>query len=146
MSGSKRIEVTSNLCRDCQACALACSLHHEGECNLSLARLLVSKDMARYEFQITICQQCDSPDCIAACPTTAMWRDERGVVVLLEDECIQCGACADRCPYHAILHNEAQDRYLKCDLCTGREGGPLCVEVCPVEALTLSEATIEVET
>jgi Fe-S-cluster-containing hydrogenase component 2 len=141
-----RIIADGGLCRDCQACALACSLYHEGECNPSLARLLVSKDMARYEFQITICQQCDPPACIPACPTDAMQMDDRGVVVISEDECIQCGACADSCPYGAIFYNEAQDRYLKCDLCAGRDEGPLCVEVCPVGALTLSAVTIEMET
>jgi Fe-S-cluster-containing hydrogenase component 2 len=33
------------------------------------------------------------------------------------------------------------DRYLKCDLCTGRDGGPLCVEMCPVGALYLAPVT-----
>lgn len=140
-----RIQVAPDLCRDCQACTLACSLYHEDECNLSLARLAVSKDMVRYEFHIRICQQCDSPDCIPACPTGAMGRNGRGVVVLVEDECIQCGACADGCPYSAIFYNEAQGRYLKCDLCAGREGGPLCVEVCPVGALAVSGETARVE-
>jgi Fe-S-cluster-containing hydrogenase component 2 len=141
----KRIQVAPDLCRDCQACTLACSLYHEGECSLSLARLVVSKDMARYEFHIAICQQCDSPDCIPACPTGAMRRSGRGVVVLAEDECTQCGACADSCPFGAVFCNEAQGRYLKCDLCAGREEGPLCAEVCPVGALTLCDATTEVE-
>jgi len=145
LTRSNRIQVTPERCRDCQACTLACSLYHEGECNLSLARLVVSKDMARYEFHITVCQQCDSPDCIPACPTGAMRRDIRGAVVLVEDECIQCGACADSCPFDAIFHNEAQGRYLKCDLCASREEGPLCVDVCPVGALALSDAMTEVE-
>jgi Fe-S-cluster-containing hydrogenase component 2 len=56
MVKSKVIQTDTKLCRDCQTCALACSLHHEGECNLGLARLLVTKDMARYEFDIVICK------------------------------------------------------------------------------------------
>ena len=135
---SERIRVDAGLCRDCQACTLACSLTHEGECNLSLARLLVIKDMARYEFHIQICQHCDSPDCMAACPNEAMRRDDRGVVIIVEEECIRCGACLASCPYHAIFYYEAGDRYLKCDLCAGRESGPVCVELCPVGALTMS--------
>ena len=145
LAQSHRIQVESNVCRDCQVCALACSLYHEGECNPSLARLAISKDMARYEFQIAICQQCDSPDCIPACPTGAMRRDNRGVVVLVEDECTRCGACASACPHDAIFYNRSEDRYLKCDLCAGRDGGPLCAELCGVGALTLSEAVVEVE-
>jgi Fe-S-cluster-containing hydrogenase component 2 len=145
LTRSNRIQLVPDLCRDCQACALACSLYHEGECNPSLARLVVSKDMARYEFHIAICQQCDSPDCIPACPTRAMRRDNQGVVTLVEDECTQCGACVDSCPFGAIFYNEVQGRHLKCDHCAGREDGPLCVEVCPVGALTLSGAEIDAE-
>jgi Fe-S-cluster-containing dehydrogenase component len=102
--------------------------------------------MARYEFDILICQHCDSPDCIAACPTDgAMLIDERGVVIILDDVCLRCGACAAACPYDAIFYNEAEDRYLKCDLCAGREGGPVCVELCPVGALTMSGEVIQVK-
>jgi len=141
-----RIQVASNACRDCQVCTLACSLYHEGECSPSLARLVVTKDMAKYEFHITICQHCDSPECIGACPTDAMRMDDRGVVVIVDKECTRCGACASACPYDAIFYNTSEDRYLKCDLCAGRDGGPLCAELCGVGALTLSDAAIEVET
>ena len=140
MVNDKGIQVDAKLCRDCQACTLACSLHHEGECNLGLARLLVTKDMAKYEFDIVICKHCDEPDCLLACPSQAMVLDDRGVVVILDDVCDRCGACAADCPYGAIFYYEAQDRYVKCDLCAGREQGPICVELCPVEALTLVEA------
>jgi Fe-S-cluster-containing hydrogenase component 2 len=138
MTRTERIQVEARLCRDCQACVLACSLHHEGQCSLSLARLVVSKDMARYQFDILVCQHCETPECLLACPTDAMLLDDRGVVILHDEECFRCGACLSSCPHGAIFYNEECDRYLKCDLCAGREGGPLCVELCPVGALTLS--------
>ena len=144
MMTTKKILARPELCRDCQGCTLACSLYHEGECSLSLARLVVTKDMARYEFRITVCQHCDPPECVAACPVDALSLNDDGIAVLDDDACIRCGACADGCPHGAILYHEAQDRYLKCDLCTGREGGPLCVEVCPVGALALAESEAEV--
>jgi carbon-monoxide dehydrogenase iron sulfur subunit len=115
---------------------LACSLYHEGECNLGLARLRVVKDMARYEFTITICRHCDEPDCLPACPSDALALNDQGVVILLRDACNSCGLCASSCPYDAIFFHEPNDRYLKCDLCAGREEGPLCVGLCPVGALT----------
>ncbi len=139
MADNERIFVQSELCRDCQACTLACSLYHEGQCNLGLARLVVTKDMAKYEFDVLICQHCDSPECVAVCPAEALLIDERGVVTIIDDECTRCGACETSCPYGAIFYNQAQDRYLKCDLCPNREEGPLCVEICPVGALTLVE-------
>ena len=139
MTSPKRIHVEAKRCRGCETCVLACSLHHEGTCNPDMARLVVAKDMARYEFDILICQHCDAPDCILACPNDAMAMDDRGVVFMVDEDCDRCGACAASCPYDAILYNEDQDRYLKCDLCANREGGPLCVELCPVGALTLAE-------
>jgi Fe-S-cluster-containing hydrogenase component 2 len=135
-----RIRVASHLCRDCQACVLACSLHHEGECSPGLARLVVTKDMAKYQFDILVCQHCASPDCLLACPSDAMSLDKRGVVIILDAECDRCGACASNCPHDAIFYNEVQHRYLKCDLCASREEGPLCVEFCPVGALALVDA------
>lgn len=135
---SIKILIDPKLCRDCQTCTLACSLYHTGECNLGLARLRVTKDMARYQFDIVLCRQCDTPDCIAVCPNEAIRLDEHGAVILFEDECLQCGACEVACPYHAIFYNDSLGQYLKCDLCAGRADGPLCVELCPVQALTLS--------
>jgi carbon-monoxide dehydrogenase iron sulfur subunit len=95
--------------------------------------------MARYEFDIVICQHCDDPDCVLACPNDALLIDDRGVVILLDEECDRCGACAVDCPHDAIFYNEAQDRYIKCDLCADRKEGPVCVELCPVDALMLVE-------
>lgn len=138
-----RILTASELCRDCQACQLACSLYHEGQCHLGLARLAVTKDMARYTFDIVLCRQCASPACLEACPTGAMSLDGRGVVLIDEDECTGCGNCAASCPYGAIL--ALGDRYLKCDLCAGRPEGPLCVALCPVGALTLAGSENEGE-
>ena len=132
-----RIKVSAKLCRECQACALACSLYHEGECNPSLSRVVVLKDMAKYKFHILLCYHCETPKCIVACPTDAMVVDERGVVMINQDDCILCETCASSCPHHAIVFDEIQNRYIKCDLCAGREAGPVCVEVCPVGALTL---------
>lgn len=134
---SQRVRAQSALCRDCQACLLGCSLYHEGSCSPSLARLRIAKDMARYEFTITICRQCTSPACLPACPTGAMSLDERGVVLIDDAVCTRCGSCAAACPYDAIYDHQAADRYLKCDLCAGRDGGPLCVTLCPVAALIL---------
>jgi Fe-S-cluster-containing hydrogenase component 2 len=131
----RRVVAHADLCRDCQACALGCSLLHEGECGLGLARLVITKDMARYRFEINICRHCERPDCVDACPTGALAVDSRGVAMLDDAECTRCGACADACPYDSIYYNGVVDRYLKCDLCAGREAGPLCVELCPVGAL-----------
>lgn len=134
---AQKVQPYPERCRECQVCTLACSLYHEQECNLQRARLVVTKDMAHYLFAITICQQCQDPACLPACPAGALTRDDGGVVHLDQKECIQCGACAEACPYQAILHDPVSDRYYKCDLCAERPEGPLCVSLCPVGALRL---------
>ena len=131
------IIASDELCRDCQACALACSLFHEAECSLTRARLQVSKDMARYRFHITICQHCEEPACLDACPNGSIRMDESGIVTISDEECLRCGACLEACPYAAIFYDPRSDRYLKCDWCSGRVKGPLCVELCPVGALAV---------
>ena len=131
------IRTRADRCSECQVCALACSLYHDGECGLSAARLAVVKDMSRFTFDITICRHCLSPACVAACPSDAISVDRRGVVRIDQDECVRCGACASGCPFGAIFHDALRDRYIKCDLCAERDAGPLCVEVCPTSALEL---------
>jgi Fe-S-cluster-containing dehydrogenase component len=139
-SSMTQIDVHNDACRGCEACGLACSAWHHGECSLALACLLVTKDMARYEFAIRICQHCEAAACLEACSAGAMEVDDRGVVRIDHTTCTRCGSCAAACPHEAIFFNDAKDLYLKCDLCAGRSSGPLCVEVCPVAALTLKEA------
>ena len=60
-----------------------------------------------------------------------------GLVKIDEDLCISCGMCQTNCPHDAIIHVVDRDKYQKCDLCSGIESGPLCVEVCPVYAIVL---------
>jgi len=136
----RAIQVQAELCHGCQTCMLGCSLYHEGQCHLGLARVRVRKDMARFIFDIRICQHCESPECLEACPSGAMSLDARGVVLIDDDVCTRCGSCAEACPYKAIFYSESEDRYLKCDLCAGRAEGPLCVALCPVGALTIEDA------
>jgi anaerobic carbon-monoxide dehydrogenase iron sulfur subunit len=133
-----------DLCRDCQACTLACSLYHEGECNLSLARLRVLKDMEHYRFNIIVCRHCptgtlrgDEPDCMAACPNEALRLNEWGVPAIFREECLLCGSCQASCSYDALFYDNRTGFYLKCDLCSEREEGPVCAQVCPVAAITV---------
>ncbi|RKY85799.1 ferredoxin, partial [candidate division KSB1 bacterium] len=50
--------------------------------------------------------------------------------------CIACDACREGCPTGAI--SEGDPIYTidpnVCNECEGREGGPQCAEVCPVDA------------
>jgi len=55
----------------------------------------------------------------------------------INDDCIACDACREGCPTGAI--SEGDPIYTidpnVCNECEGREGGPQCQEVCPVDAV-----------
>ena len=58
-----------------------------------------------------------------------------GLIAEIGDDCIGCGDCVERCPYHAIKLNEDEtsaeiifDRCMGCGVCEGQ---------CPTEAITL---------
>ena len=81
--------------------------------------------------------------------------------VIISEDCISCGACASECPNTAIYAGEETwamgdgtklpddtehepmqtDFYFsvpsKCTQCVGFNDSPACVEVCPVEAITI---------
>jgi Fe-S-cluster-containing dehydrogenase component len=81
---------------------------------------------------------CGKPNCVDACPTQAITkRAEDGIVLVDQDECIGCDACAEACPFGAPQFGH-DGIVQKCDLCVDRlaEGKqPACVGTCPGEAL-----------
>jgi molybdopterin-containing oxidoreductase family iron-sulfur binding subunit len=105
------------------------------------------------------CQQCENPECVKACPTTATWMEPDGIVVVDYNWCIGCRYCMAACPYGARYFNWTEPgippeelnpstHYLgnqprphgvveKCTWCIQRTRHgryPACVEVCPVGA------------
>jgi len=130
-----------NVCSACGVCEVMCSLWHEGEIGPALARSNIIRDAFTAKHRHVICLQCDDPGCYFACPNRdkALCIDRAtGVVFINEDECDGCGLCIDACPFDPsrIKFNAGKKVAFKCDLCKGREGGPLCVEYCPFKALT----------
>jgi len=77
--------------------------------------------------------------CMTICPEGAIEKIN-GAVVIHEEECIGCGLCRDACPIGAINLNE-RGIATKCDLCFERDE-PLCVSVCPKDALKMSSEDI----
>ncbi len=63
--------------------------------------------------------------------------EEMGARYINEDKCTGCGMCIDACSFSPsrIELGTKKKFAFKCDLCKGREEGPICVEYCPTEAL-----------
>ena len=148
MTQRMRVQAEPAHCRDCQACTLACSLSHEGQCNPELSRIRIDfDDYVPGWPTIRVCKQCDWPACYFACAARwedpAMRIDERtGARYVDPSLCRGCASCYRACPLtpeRAVIHFKSVGRkriYFKCDLCKDRAEGPVCVDICPGKALT----------
>jgi len=105
----------------------------------------------RGQFHQEPCLQCPTAECLYVCPVDALQVEPRtGARFIREDTCVSCGRCAEACPFpisdesqathpepelaqkSRISYDKEADTFAKCDLCYWRNGGPACVERCPV--------------
>jgi Fe-S-cluster-containing hydrogenase component 2 len=140
---SARLVHESKVCAGCGVCEVMCSLYHEGVLGAALARSHIVRRPFSANHSHATCQQCSSPSCYSACPLKdkAMCIDQTtGTAYVDEDECTGCGMCVGACPFDPprIKINAEKNVAFKCDLCRGREGGPICVEYCPFQALEIA--------
>jgi nitrate reductase beta subunit len=81
-----------------------------------------------------ICNHCDHPACIAACPRQAIYkREEDGIVLVDQERCRGYQECSKACPYKKVFYNLMTRTSEKCIGCYPRvEQGEvaLCVESC----------------
>jgi Fe-S-cluster-containing hydrogenase component 2 len=145
---SGAIKADVDLCLTCRECEVACSLYHEDECNPSLSRIrILFDDFVPGAPSILVCKQCEWPACVYACASRwdepAMSIDKTtGARYVDAQKCQGCGACMRACPLTperqviALKKVGRKQVYFKCDLCFDRSEGPVCVEICPGDALT----------
>jgi len=126
-------------CTGCRICEVACSLHHEKECDPSKSRVHILKWEEMGVDVPMLCVQCDEPICEAVCPVVAVHRDaETNAISIDHEACIGCRMCAVACPFGGITLDVVGKRALACDLC---KGDPICVKLCPTGALRYEPAT-----
>jgi Fe-S-cluster-containing dehydrogenase component/formate-dependent nitrite reductase membrane component NrfD len=133
-------------CIGCHACTVACK--SENEVAMGVTRTFVKQveigmyPNVRRQFQVTRCNQCTDPPCVAACPVTAMFQRPDGIVDFDRDVCIGCKACIAACPYDAIFIDPETHSAEKCNFCAHRiDQGlqPACVSVCPEGAIIVGD-------
>lgn len=96
-----------NTCVGCNACMAACSLENQTPVWADRWRTYVHDKESGVEGDIRrrffprLCNHCDNPPCLSVCPTSATYQTEGGIVLVDDDRCMGCQACAMACPYDA---------------------------------------------
>ena len=133
-------------CIGCHACTVACK--SENEVAMGVTRTFIKQveigmyPNVRRHFQVTRCNQCTDPPCVAACPVSAMFQRPDGIVDFDREVCIGCKACIAACPYDAIFIDPQTHSAEKCNFCAHRiDQGlqPACVSVCPEGAIIVGD-------
>jgi Fe-S-cluster-containing hydrogenase component 2/CRP-like cAMP-binding protein len=101
--GREVLVVDQNLCTGCGNCIDACERRH-GTSRLQLRGLQVEN----YMFP-TACRHCADPACLL-CSVNGIVRLPSGEIQIVEDNCIGCGACAERCPYGNISMHAVEQK------------------------------------
>ena len=127
-------------CRRCvEGCAAANAVPSYGWRTLVLEKVVLQAVGQKREFIPVLCNQCNNPPCVRACPVTATYKDKKtGIVMMDNQKCIGCKICMAACPYEARYYNEERGAADKCDFCfeTRRSRGgksTACQAACPAD-------------
>ena len=143
-------------CSGCKTCTLACKDRYDLSSDIAYRQVYEYGEGSwkkvddetwttdAYTYYISsACNHCTKPACVEACPQSSMKKDEEtGIVYNDPETCIGCGACVSACPYNAPKVDSETNVSMKCDLCLNRiKAGkdPICVEACPLRALSVGE-------
>lgn len=143
-----KVKFDRNTCTGCFACYVACIAEHHApeEKDAKSFRRIESVVDSSAGFQKKICPGCvHCGNCMEACPTGALFRDEEYGLILSEQErCIGCRACEKVCPMQVISFSAA-GKVEKCDGCIARlrQGRrPACESVCCTGAVRMEEENV----
>lgn len=134
-------------CMGCRTCQVACKDRFGLELAGPIPRRVETYEGGTYPnaclFNTSIsCNHCESPACVANCPTGAMFKSEDGTVQHDDDICIGCKTCMASCPYGAPQWADELQLIVKCDTCKAlREAGmnPVCVDACIMRAIDFGD-------
>lgn len=141
--------VRQDNCIDCERCVDACArtnaVPEYGYRTRILEQFHPESRGRTTEFIPVLCNQCNNPPCVRACPTRATYKNKQnGVVVVEKEKCIGCKTCMSACPYNARYFNEETMAVDKCNFCFDtriNQGEALtaCAEACPAGVRTFGD-------
>jgi anaerobic carbon-monoxide dehydrogenase iron sulfur subunit len=135
----KALIFTPDQCTGCGLCELVCSLGHTETCNPARSRIRILRMEQKGVIIQTFCQQCEDAACIAACPVSAIDKNESsGTIEIDRALCTMCEACITACPFNGINRDDKDGKIIACDLCGGN---PLCAKYCETKAIEFLEKT-----
>jgi len=128
-------------CIDCERCLEACRITNDVP-SYGYRTRIFEKDVPdaigrTREFIPVLCNQCNNPPCVRACPTKATIKDKKtGIVLMISDKCIGCKTCMLACPYNARYFNDERGAIDKCNFCydtrlSKGEKLTACAAACP---------------
>ena len=128
-------------CFGCHACSVACKAEQDVPLGY-FKNWVLTTERGRYPrvrraFLPLLCNHCDDPPCVKACPTRSTVQRADGIVTQDDTTCIGCKYCVQACPYAMKYSDHATKTAQKCDFCLHRvEQGllPACVNTCNARA------------
>jgi len=139
----KNIYIDIEYCIGCQACEIACKQENNIPVGIKWINVVkvgprMVEGKLRMDFVPMLCKHCAKAPCIDACPEKAMTKRSDGIVLINQELCIGCMACAEACSFGAIQLNPQTQAAEMCTLCVhlvdaGLE--PACVRACPSQCM-----------
>ena len=155
---AKTFVIDAAKCSGCYNCQIACKDEHVGNdwSPYSKPQPEIGQFWLRVEERVQgtipkvkldyiprLCNHCEKPACMDACPEGAIYRRDDGFVLIHPEKCTGCGKCRTACPYGVIYMNAELKIAQKCTGCAHLlDNGaklPRCVEACPTEAIRFGE-------
>jgi benzoyl-CoA reductase subunit BamC len=128
----KTIIIDVDKCNGCQACEMVCSAFHAtpkySSINPARSRIRVLREPLGDIYVPVYAGDFAKTECAG-----------RKQYTIEGKEYPECGFCRVSCPARDLFKEPDSGLPLKCDMCEGEEGGPLCVQWCVALALTCEE-------
>ncbi|MBI5098664.1 MAG: molybdopterin-dependent oxidoreductase [Nitrospirae bacterium] len=138
--------ISLDKCIGCYACQVSCKAEYNIPFGTFRCRVETYQSGNYPEvmkiFLPRLCNHCNNAPCIEECKEKALYKNQDGVVVLNNSNCIGCKMCIEKCPYHAIEINSVTGQAEKCDFCYGRITKgllPVCVQSCMGKAILFGD-------